>query len=111
MTFSSNGGATLEAADAYVDFGTNQTADLFKVTIEITQPNSGSSHHILWTNFHVQDVFFADIILTFLPDVRYFTGNADVFEIVIYYSRQDCSSVVNFRRLKVDWFHLEENRW
>lgn len=107
LDFTGSDGTALEAADAYVDFGTTQSAQAFRFRVEVTQPNSGSSHHLFKLRPHIQSPAGTD---TFAPDsfryIRYFTGNGDTIVYDFFVIHDDGN--VSMDRFKVDAFELRD---
>jgi len=108
MTFqtSANNTATLQAEDAYTEVSPQESRQAFKIKIKVTQPNSGTNfHHLFNIGVHVQSPTGTDVFNKSFPtQIRFFTGNADVFEFEMFFVRKE--GAVNVDRVKIDPFSL-----
>ena len=107
LSLNTTNSSLLQAEDAYVDLSPTESASVWKITIRITQPNSATlEHNLIDIGVHVQSPAGTDTLSQAKRNVRYYTGNADVFDVEFYFG--STAGNVSADRVKVDWFSLKE---
>jgi len=106
LSLNTTNSALLQAEDAYVDISPTASAQVWKVTIRVTQPNSATQHNLFAIGVHVQSPAGTDTMSQAKDNIRYFTGNSDVFDFDFYFT--STSGNISADRIKVDLFELKQ---
>lgn len=107
LTLNATNSSLLQAEDAFVNISPTASAQVWKMTIRITQPNSATlEHNLIYLSLHVQSPAGTDTMAQVKKNIRYYTGNSDVFDVEIYFF--STAGNVSADRVKIDWFTLKE---
>ena len=108
LDFNSNASATNNTEDAHHDFGSplgvNEN-EVFRVTLEITPPGNGSTHHWLQLEIFLIDLAGPTVqtdALDVWRGVRYLSSESVAYDVeFILFVR----SAVTVEQIKIDWFN------
>ncbi len=97
----------INAKHAFIDFSSSlHTSDAFRFTIQWTNPNSGTSHHLFSIALHVQTAVPATIFTVVVDKyIRYFSGDSNTIKRTFFCVDESLGGT-NVEKIKIAAFDL-----